>query len=408
MAEKFRPRQISDVVGQDTVKNLLRRSLRNKSFPQFSLFHGPSGTGKSTLAEICGLALTCTNQDNGEPCCKCNSCLSNIKQLDNGEKSMNLVKLNMGAIERSDFKQTIKEVFTLKPVAGDNAVYIFEEIQALTKDDQNILLEYISGMKKNIYVIACTTEIGKLRQELKNRAIKFPLKQLRTEEALTLLERICKEKGVVKPKQELSKFLLASARNCPREIVNMIDFMADADTLNDEVMEEFFGFVPNSTYIEYLKMCNNDSFEFVKWLDTIEETDYMNIVHGLRNFMIDCYQYIYGSNKQFFNTQEKHKLIDLFRNVDEKKIMQIMEFFSSYNPSDDVDAKYCLIHGRMLFIGKTVDSIKKESKREASRAVIVSEKNSSNITKAESKIDSKVIKETTLDTLMSGFTRIER
>lgn len=33
MAEKFRPRQISDVMGQDNVKNVIRRSLRNKTFP---------------------------------------------------------------------------------------------------------------------------------------------------------------------------------------------------------------------------------------------------------------------------------------------------------------------------------------------------------------------------------------
>lgn len=408
MSEKFRPRQIADVIGQDTVKNLVRRSLRNKSFPQFSLFYGPSGTGKSTLAEICGLSLTCLNPDGGEPCCKCDSCIANLKQLDNGDKSMNLVKLNMGAIERADFKQTIKEVFTLKPVAGDNAVYIFEEIQALTKDDQNILLEYISGMKKNIYVIACTTEIGKLRQELRNRAIKFPLKQIKTSEALTLLEKICNEKGVVKPKQEISKFLLTSARNCPREIVNMIDFMADAETLNDEVMEQFFGFVPNSTYIEFLTMCGKDTFEFVKWLDTIDASEFINVVQGLRNFLIDCYQYIYGSNKQFFNTQEKHKLIELLNGVDERKLTDMMEFFSTCNPNDDTDAKYCLIHGRMLFIGKNVQTVKSESKREASKAVIESEKKSSIATKSEHRAGGKAVKESDIDSILGSFTRIEK
>lgn len=406
MAEKFRPRQISDVIGQDSLKNMIRRSLRNKTFPQFSIMYGPSGTGKSTMAEICGLSLTCENPENGEPCCKCKSCTDNLTMLDSGKSSYNLVKLNMGAIERSDFKSTIKEVFTLSPAIGDNAVYIFEEIQSLTKDEQNILLEYTSNIAKNIYVIACTTEFMKLRQELRNRAIKFQFKQLKTEEAITLIERVCSDKQIVKPTNEISKFIARSTNNCPREMVNLIDFLSDADSLNGQSITEFLGYVGNAVYIDYFSNSKKDVYEFVQWLDSVAEKGYINIVRGIRNFVIDCYGYIFGSNTVYFNTHEKHQIKEIFGGFNEDRMLEIMRYFDECKYDDDISAKYCLIAGRRFIICKTVTDVFRESKREASRTNIQSEIKTKHIEKSSKKVER--ITESSLDDLLSGFSRVKK
>lgn len=405
MAEKFRPRKIADVVGQDNIKNIIRRSLRNKTFPQFSLMYGPSGTGKSTMAEICGLSLTCQNPDGGEPCCECDSCRSNLMMLDSGKSSYNLVKINMGAIERTDFKATIREVFTLKPAIGDSAVYIFEEIQALTKDEQNILLEYISNIAKNIYVIACTTEMQRLRTELRNRAIKFSFKQIKTDEAVSLLERICKFKGITSPNGDISKFLVRSVHNCPREIVNLIDFLADSDSLNSNSVSEFLGYVENTVYIDYFRKCTVSTFEFVQWLDTIEELGYQNVVRGIRNFVIDCYGYVYGSNTSYFNTHEKHDIKEIFSSFTEEQILNVMKYFDECRFDDDVSAKYCLIAGRRFFLGKSTTDVIRESKREASKEVIKSETRTRRIEKESKPVNR--ITESDLDDVLGDLTRIK-
>lgn len=407
MAEKFRPRQISDVIGQDNIKNMVRRSLRNKTFPQFSIMYGPSGTGKSTMAEICGLSITCMNPDNGEPCCQCKSCMDNLKLLNEGKSSYNLVKINMGAIERTDFKQTIKEVFTLSPAIGDSAVYIFEEIQALTKDEQNILLEYVSGMAKNIYVIACTTELMKLRTELRNRAIKFQFKQIRTEDAMQLIERVCTEKMISRPSVEISKYLARSTGNCPREIVNLIDFLSDAQSLNDQAMSEFLGYVHNIVYIQYFEKCKCDAYEFNQWLDTLQETGYINVLRGIRNFTIDCYGYVFGSNTVYFNTHEKHQIKEIFAGHDEESLLNIMHYFDECKFDDEISARYCLIAGRRFFMGKSVGSVLKESKREASKAVIQSEHTTRKVEKSEAR-PSKIMDMSELDDLLAGMTRVRK
>ena len=49
LAEKYRPRQISDFVGLDKPKKILSKLAANP-FPSAWLFVGPSGTGKTTIA----------------------------------------------------------------------------------------------------------------------------------------------------------------------------------------------------------------------------------------------------------------------------------------------------------------------------------------------------------------------
>lgn len=379
MAEKFRPKQISDVLGQDVVKNLIRRSLVNNAFPQFSLMYGPSGTGKSTLAEIAGLSLTCDNPQLGEPCLCCQSCKDNLTQLESGGNTLNLCKVNMGAIERSDFKQTIKEVFTLKPALNKKAVYIFEEIQALTKDEQNILLEYISGMPKDIHVIACTTEFTKLRQELRNRATKFAFKQLKMNESLQLISNICKQKNIPEPSAEIAKFLIRTTHNCPREIVNTIDFLSSADSFDGDTLTEFLGYISNSVYIEYFRQCKEDTFKFAEWLESKAEVGYMNMVRGLKEFTIDLYGYIFGGNVQYFSIKERKELKEIFQKVDEDKLGRIMEYFNNCKCDDDVSAKYNLIAGRRYLLGQTEKSIMHNSKADAIKTSVEADKKASHL-----------------------------
>lgn len=54
LADKIRPRELDEMVGQQHIigeNGVLRRILENGSVPNL-IFYGPSGTGKTTLAQI--------------------------------------------------------------------------------------------------------------------------------------------------------------------------------------------------------------------------------------------------------------------------------------------------------------------------------------------------------------------
>ncbi len=46
-ADKYRPRVLKEIIGHDNVKDVLRESIKNGDLPHL-LFHGPSGTGKTS------------------------------------------------------------------------------------------------------------------------------------------------------------------------------------------------------------------------------------------------------------------------------------------------------------------------------------------------------------------------
>ena len=52
LATKYRPKQFSEVVGQEIVIKILTKQLEVRHFSNVYLFAGPSGDGKTTIARI--------------------------------------------------------------------------------------------------------------------------------------------------------------------------------------------------------------------------------------------------------------------------------------------------------------------------------------------------------------------
>ena len=66
--------QFSEVIGQEEVKELLRRQLSEGRIPHAQLFCGPEGCGKLAMALAYASALLCRHLQNCEPCGNCPSC----------------------------------------------------------------------------------------------------------------------------------------------------------------------------------------------------------------------------------------------------------------------------------------------------------------------------------------------
>ena len=127
LADRIRPETTDDVVGQSHLlgKNKpLRKIIENGSIPNM-IFYGPSGTGKTTVAQI----------------------IANSTQ-------MNLYKLNGTSASTGDIKSIIAEINTFSACNG--ILLYLDEIQYLNKKQQQSLLEYIENGK--ITLIASTTE----------------------------------------------------------------------------------------------------------------------------------------------------------------------------------------------------------------------------------------------------------
>lgn len=76
LANRYRPTTWEDIKGQTCTVELLRNQvLKKKGMSNVYLFHGPSGTGKTTIARMFFKAANCTQISSaGNACGKCSPC----------------------------------------------------------------------------------------------------------------------------------------------------------------------------------------------------------------------------------------------------------------------------------------------------------------------------------------------
>ncbi|MCD8008068.1 MAG: AAA family ATPase, partial [Clostridiales bacterium] len=127
LADEIRPQTLDDVVGQQHIlgpNGVLRRIIEGGAVPNM-VFYGPSGTGKTTVANIIA------NRTN-----------------------KTLHRLNATTATLSDIRDVIADVDTL--LAPNGVLLYLDEIQYFNKKQQQSLLEFMENGK--ITVIASTTE----------------------------------------------------------------------------------------------------------------------------------------------------------------------------------------------------------------------------------------------------------
>lgn len=73
--------KFADVIGQDAVKNRLRKTVRESRVSHAQLFMGHEGTGKLPMALAYAQYINCTNKQDGDSCGECLSCIKYEKLI---------------------------------------------------------------------------------------------------------------------------------------------------------------------------------------------------------------------------------------------------------------------------------------------------------------------------------------
>ena len=160
LADLLRPQTLDEVFGQDHILGqgaILRRLIDSGKIPNL-VFYGPSGTGKTTVANI-------------------------IAQQTN----RTLFKLNATTASTADIKEIVAQLDTF--MAPNGVLLYLDEIQSFNKKQQQSLLEFIENGK--ITLIASTTEnpYFYVFNAILSRSTVFEFKQISAEAALKAVKR---------------------------------------------------------------------------------------------------------------------------------------------------------------------------------------------------------------------------
>ena len=160
LADLLRPQDLNEVFGQDHILGegaVLRRLIRSGNIPNM-IFYGPSGTGKTTVAQIIAKQTNRT-----------------------------LYQLNATTASTADIKNIVAQLDTF--MAPNGVLLYLDEIQSFNKKQQQSLLEYIENGK--ITLIASTTEnpYFYVFNAILSRSTVFEFKQISKEAALQAVKR---------------------------------------------------------------------------------------------------------------------------------------------------------------------------------------------------------------------------
>ena len=163
LADLLRPTTLDEVYGQEHILGenaILRRLINSGKIPNM-VFYGPSGTGKTTVANIIAKQTNRT-----------------------------LYKLNATTASTADIKEIVSQLDTF--MAPNGVLLYLDEIQSFNKKQQQSLLEHIENGK--ITLIASTTEnpYFYVFNAILSRSTIFEFKQIDASAALQAVKRAVK------------------------------------------------------------------------------------------------------------------------------------------------------------------------------------------------------------------------
>lgn len=225
----YRPRDIDCVVGHNSTKKFLKKSVADGTLPQVLLFYGQRGTGKTTIARIIAAGLNCEEGVSLSPCGICDNCRSIFS-----DSSPDFKEINIGDKTGIGNVRDVLETFKFSPMYLNNKVYIFDEIHQMSKVAQNGLLKSLEDTPSNIYIIFCTTDKEPLELTLLDRCYDFCFKGLNEKELLSIIEDIVITEGKTL-NGDIVKCLIETAEGSARRLVVNLHkvLVSDAQTIEE-------------------------------------------------------------------------------------------------------------------------------------------------------------------------------
>ena len=218
---RYRSQRWSELKGQDHVSQTLRNAVREGRVSHAYLFSGPRGTGKTSSARILAKALNCPNQDGGEPCGTCDSCVG----ITEG-RSLDVVELDAASNRGVDAMRELVSRAALG-TPGRWKVYIVDEVHMLTTDASTTLLKTLEEPPGHVIFVLATTEPQKVLPTIRSRTQHFEFRLLPLDLLTQHLKWVAADAGLDVP-AEVIDLVARRGKGSVRDALSVLDQVAAA------------------------------------------------------------------------------------------------------------------------------------------------------------------------------------
>ncbi len=291
---KYRPRKLTDLLGQEAVSEILQGAAKRNRFAHAYLFYGPRGTGKTTTARLIAKLLNCEKRkadakfrESGEPCNSCRVC----QEIDNNN-SLDVIEIDAASNRGIDEIRNLKENLRNAPAGSEFKVYIVDEAHMLTGPAFNALLKTLEEPPAHVVFVLATTEYEKLPATITSRTQRFLFKKLSKAVILQKITRIAQDEKInIEP--AALELAAAAAEGSLRDAESLLDQLAsikgNIDLPTAERLTGRVGLRKVDGLAELI--LKNDLSACLKYLTTINEEGHnvvqltKDLIHYLRKIL---------------------------------------------------------------------------------------------------------------------------
>jgi DNA polymerase-3 subunit gamma/tau len=271
LARKYRPRNFTEMVGQEHVVQALTNALNTQRLHHAYLFTGTRGVGKTTVSRILAKSLNCQGPDGqggitATPCGVCSACTD----IDSG-RFPDYTELDAASNRGVDEVQSLLEQAVYKPVQGRFKVFMIDEVHMLTNTAFNAMLKTLEEPPEYLKFVLATTDPQKVPVTVLSRCLQFNLRPMAPETVLSHLTQVLASEYVSSEPQAL-RLLSRAARGSMRDALSLTDqaIAFGSGQLQEAAVRQMLGAVDRSYVFRLIgALAEGDGKTVVETSDTL-------------------------------------------------------------------------------------------------------------------------------------------
>ena len=252
LALKYRPQIFEDLIGQKEIAETIFNAINLNKSSNAYLFTGIRGVGKTTFARIVAKALNCKkgvkNLCAEEFCDNCKSII-NSNHID-------VLEIDAASRTGVDDVRELIEFSRYPPSIAKFKIFIIDEVHMLSKQAFNALLKTLEEPPNYLKFIFATTEVKKIPITVVSRCQRYDLTRVKSDELFEFIKKIC-DKEKKKADENAIKLIVKISEGSVRDALSLLDralISTNHDLLSFKNVQEIFGYVDKSSYIDLLEL----------------------------------------------------------------------------------------------------------------------------------------------------------
>ena len=217
LALRYRPRNFSELVGQEAVSTSLTHALDESRLTHAYLFSGLRGSGKTSSARIFSKALVCDHGPTSRPCEQCANCIAA-----NEGRHIDIIEMDAASHRGIDDIKGLIEQTKYAPAIARFKIFIIDEVHMLSTPAFNALLKTLEEPPPYVKFILATTDPLKLPATVLSRTQHFRFRQISRPDVVAHLDFILNRENVPHEKEAL-EILARSGAGSLRDTLTLLD-----------------------------------------------------------------------------------------------------------------------------------------------------------------------------------------